>query len=194
MPLFAVSSPTTLRQQGVTLTELLVTLAVITALCSIAIPAWGALATSRARQSSLALVMESLDRARSTAISTRQETWVVFRHGEGSPDALRLVTVADKSCSPLGGWQALPGGMRFVNGIGTLMEEEPPPAILKAARGGILPEGHGSTFGGVMFQRSGGIGVPLRGGNRLALRVGSPKDSKTTELLLSRATGRAACK
>lgn len=56
------SSPTrtiTLLHRGLTLTELLVTITVIAALASLAVPAWSALTRSHARKVGPSMVMES---------------------------------------------------------------------------------------------------------------------------------------
>ena len=180
------------RKNGLTLTELLVSITVIAALASLTVPAWTTLTRSRARQVASSMVMESLELARSTALTTKKETWVVFRHpGEGQRDAFRIVSSGDESLSPLGAWKQLPAGIFFRDGEGTLMDEPPSSEILSSALNDSAAPA-GQTFGSVMFQRSGRIGRPLRGGNQLTLSFHSLSGPAPQPILLSRATGRSS--
>jgi hypothetical protein len=138
------------------------------------------------------MVMESLELARSTALTTKRDTWVVFRHQvEGNRDAFRIVSSGAGSVMPLGPWKQLPGGILFRDGEGTLMEEHPSQEILSSALNEIAPPA-GQTFGSVMFQRSGRVGRPLRGGNQLILSFNSSVGPAPQSILLSRATGRSS--
>ncbi|MCE9543137.1 MAG: prepilin-type N-terminal cleavage/methylation domain-containing protein [Verrucomicrobia bacterium] len=180
------------RRNGLTLTELLVTITIIAALTSLTVPAWSSLIRSRARQVASGMVMESLELARSTALTTKRDTWVVFRHQvEGNRYAFRIVSRGDGSVMPLGPWKQLPGGILFRDGEGTLMEEHPSQEILSSALNEIAPPA-GHTFGSVMFQRSGRVGRPLRGGNQLILSFNSSVGPAPQPILLSRATGRSS--
>lgn len=175
---------------GLTLTELLVTMTVIAALASLTMPAWTTLTRSRARQVTSAMVMESLELARNSSLSTKNDTWVVFRHlGEGNRDALRIVSSGGGTAVPLGPWKQLPAGIFFRDEMGTLMGEHPPQEILSSVLGDTASPA-GQVFGSVMFQRSGRIGRPLRDGNQLTLFFNSAKGPAPDSILLSRATGR----
>lgn len=175
-----------------TLPELLVTMAVIAALASLAIPAWGLLARTAGQRKAAAVVMESLERARSEAITAKQDVWVLFcHHPRGDrPDAMRLLGKEGISVSPLGPWIKLPSRVAFRTGAGTLMDECPPASVQKAA----FPESEKSgecVIGCVMFRRSGGVGIPLQGGNTLSITLGGTKGTDAT-ITLARAAGRAS--
>ena len=168
------------------------TVTVIAALASLAIPAWGLLAKTGARRNATATVMESLERGRSEAITTKQDIWVIFCHhprGDVS-DALRLVAKDGVSVSPIGPWIKLPPSISFRKGSGTLMDERPPADIVKAAFTKPDPSGD-YTAGSLMFRRSGGIGIPAQGGNSLTISLGSSKGPDST-ITLARAAGRAS--
>jgi type II secretory pathway pseudopilin PulG len=173
--------------------ELLVTMAVIAALASLALPAWGVLSRSGAQRKATAVVMESLERARTEAITTKQEVWVLFRHHPRSdqPDSLRLLGKKDGSTSPLplGPWIKLPPSITFRTGAGTLMDERPPADILQAGFQENAKAGD-CVLGGLMFRRAGGIGIPVQGGNTLSIILGAPKGGDST-ITLARAAGRA---
>jgi len=184
------------RRNGLTLTELLVSITVIAALASLTVPVWTTLTRSRAKQVTSGMVMESLELARSTALTTKKDVWVVFRHpaqgqGQNQGDAFRIVSSGDGSVTPLGAWKQLPCGISFLDGEGTLMDERPAPEILSTALNNTTPH-VGQTFGSVMFQRSGRIGRPLRGGNQLTLSFHSSVGPAPRPVLLSRATGRCS--
>ena len=142
------------------------------------------------------MVMESLELARSSALTTKRDTWVLFRHSaEGQQDALRIISREEGSSTPLSNWKPLPAGILFHVGEGTLMDEPPPREILSAALGtSATPTG--LTFGSVMFQRSGRIGRPLPlssgNGNQLTLTFDSKVGPAPKPILLSRATGRSS--
>ena len=179
---------------GFSLMEILGTITLIAALLSVAVPCWGALTRSRARQAATGIVMESLERARQSAITGKVSHWVIFRHRPGSRnDSLRTLSRQEGAITPLGGWQPLPAGVSFGTGTGTLMKEEPPKEILSAALGN-QPAGTGETFGALMFQSSGRIGIPSAGGTPLALQLFSQIGGPVLTITLSRATGRSACK
>lgn len=173
--------------------ELLVTMTVIAALASLAIPAWGHLSRTGSQRKATAVVMDSLERARTEAITTKQEVWVLFRHHPHSdqPDALRILGKKEGSASPfpLGSWIKLPPSIAFRTGAGTLMDELPPAEILRAGY-----QENGKTgdcvLGGVMFRRAGGVGIPLQGGNSLSIILDGPKGGDST-ITLARAAGRA---
>lgn len=174
--------------RGLTLTELLVTIAVIAALASLAVPAWSTLTGSHARKVGPSMVMESMERARSEAITTRRPVWVLFRHSPGNPgDALRIVAKGESSIIPLGPWIKLPQGITFHSGAGTLLDEKPAEDVLSAANNGATS---GTTVGSVMFRPTGSVGYPLRGGNQLTLGLDSASGTSCGLITLSRATGR----
>lgn len=180
------------KRNGLTLTELLVSITVIAALASLAVPAWSTLTNSRARQVASGMVMESMELARSTALTTKKDVWIIFNHqGDGHRDAFRVVSSGDGSVTPLGPWKQLPGGISFLNGEGTLMDEHPPQEILSSSRTNTTPLA-GETFGSVMFLRSGRVGRPLRGGNQLTLAFHSLTGTAPLPIFLSRATGRCS--
>jgi hypothetical protein len=138
------------------------------------------------------MVMESMELARSTALTSKKDVWVIFHHqGQGLRDAFRIVSSGDGSVTPLGPWKQLPTGISFLNGEGSLMDEQPPQEILSSSLNNSTPLA-GETFGSVMFQRTGRIGRPLRGGNQLTLAFGSSAGSAPLPILLSRATGRSS--
>lgn len=192
------------RKGAFTLLELLVTMTVMAALISLILPAWNSVKRSRARQAALTITMESLERARTAAITGKKEVWVLLRHGNTpsgrtpeseSGDAIRIIGKTGDDISPIDPWQPLPAGTSFVPTPGTLMEEAPPREILTSALGGKAPVN--TTFGSIMFLRSGRVGIPKTGGNGLSLRIGeSATGSKsaphTACLLISRASGRAS--
>ena len=181
---------------GVTLTELLVVLAVIAALVSLAVPAWGAITRSHANNAAMSLAMGTLEQARLAAVSGKKEVWVVFKNEDAlKKGSLRIVARAGKEVSapqpfvPQGNWTILPRGIIFQSGEGTLMDQNPPPDVMTAALGGSPSQG--ISLGGVMFQRSGRIGIPQQGGPNLSLRLRNDKGPLTSLIELARGSGRA---
>lgn len=179
---------------GFSLLELLVTITLIAALASLVVPCWGMITRSRAKQAATSLVMDSLERARHSAIAKKNDVWVVFQHQESlTQDSLRLVIKQDGVIIPLDGWQPLPNGISFECNSASLMKQSPPEEILSS----IVPDESskkGATFGSLLFQRSGRVGVPMPGGVPLVLLLNSPSNPAPISIMLSRATGRATTK
>lgn len=204
MRIVSVNAPISSMRRAYTLLELLVTITVIAALCSLILPAWQSVKRSRSRQAALTITMESLERARIAAITGKKDTWVVFRHRKNPPvgrqgndrcDAIRIIEKERENISPIATWQPLPAGTAFDSSANTLMAEPPPGDILLSAVNGNAPGD--VTFGSIMFLRSGKVGLPRPGGNGLTLGIvesptGSPSDSRLASLHVSRATGRAS--
>lgn len=180
--------------RGLTLAELLVTITLIAALTSLAVPAWSALTRSHARKVGPGLVMESMERARSEAITTKQPVWVLFRHSLGNGgDDLRIMVKGEFSVFPLGPWIKLPQGITFHSVAGTLIDEKPAKDILSAAiNGSSADASSGMLVGSVMFRPNGSVGHPLYGGNQLTLGLDSAGGASCGLITLSRATGRPA--
>ena len=183
-------------RSGVTLTELLVVLAVIAVLVSLALPAWRAITRSHANNAAMSLAMGTLEQARLAAVSGKKEVWVVLRNEEAlKKGSLRLVTRDGNKGSALqslvapGNWIQLPRGITFQTGEGTLMDQHPPAEVIATALGGSPSQG--LSLGGVMFQRSGRIGIPQQGGPGLSLRLKNHKGPLPSSLELARGSGRA---
>jgi hypothetical protein len=173
------------------LTELLVTMTVIAALASLTVPAWRALHRAGSSKAATSLVMDSLERARGEAITKKRDVWLLFRHSVGSGcDSLRIVSRGEEGYVPLGAWVTLPAGITFHDEPGTLMDERPAGDLLAAACKNADPS-EKEVFGSVMFRRSGGIGIPAQGGNRLCIGMGSRSKGAVTTINLARASGRA---
>jgi len=186
----ALSIKPTIKQAGVTITELLVTMTVIAALALITMPAWSQLTRSQASKTAATLVMSSLEQARIAATSGQKEVWVIFRHSpDNSRDGLRILSRTGERFTPEGAWASLPSGISFQGGTGNLLDERPPENVLsQAVTGGT--GGSTYSYGALMFQRSGRIGIPKQDGNRLSITLCSSKPSNTQTIALSRATGR----
>jgi hypothetical protein len=173
------------------LTELLVTMTVIAALASLSVPAWKALQRAGSCKAATSLVMDCLERARGEAISGKKEVWLLFRHTTGGErDALRIVSRGEEGYAPMGPWVRLPAGVTFHDEPGTLIEERPPGDLLTVACRDADRDAK-EVFGSVMFRRSGGIGIPAQGGNRLCIGVGPRSKAAATTINLARASGRA---
>lgn len=140
------------------------------------------------------MVMESMERARSEAITTKRPVWVLFRHSPGSGgDDLRIMAKGESSILPLGPWIKLPQGITFRSGAGTLLDEKPAEDVLSSAINGSAAEAPvGTLVGSVMFRSTGSVGYPLRGGNQLTLGLDSAPGTSCGLITLSRATGRPA--
>lgn len=173
------------------LLEILVTMTLIVALVSLAVPCWGVITRSRSQQAATSLVMSSLERARVAAIAQKCNLWVVFQHRQPpKQDSFRLLSKQGLIMTPLGAWQCLPAGISFHPGAGSLMQAPPPTEVVASSFNGLnAPEG--ASFGVLMFLGSGRVGMPLPGGPPLLLRLDSISKSTPTEILISRATGRA---
>jgi hypothetical protein len=169
----------------------MVTMALIVGLVTFAIPCWGMIARSRSKQAAIGMVMNSLEQARQAALIRKSDVWVIFHHPGGlKPDAFRIIAKQNKEITPLDAWHFLPERISFTDATDSLMKERPPTDILLASMNGqTLPTG--TLFGGVMFQRSGRVGVPLPGGNSLELNFDSTGTALSESITLSRATGRA---
>ena len=183
-------------RSGVTLTELLVVLAVIAVLVSLALPAWRAITRSHANNAAMSLAMGTLEQARLASVSGKKEVWVVFRNEAAlKKGSLRIVTrdgnkgSALQSLVALGNWIQLPRGITFQTGEGTLMDQNPPTEVIATALGGSPSQE--LSMGGVMFQRSGRIGIPQQGGPGLSLRLKNHKGPLPSSLELARGSGRA---
>lgn len=173
------------------MTELLVTMTVIAALASLTVPAWRALHRAGSSKAATSLVMDSLERARGEAITKKRDVWLLFRHSVGSGrDSLRIVSRGEEGYVPLGAWVPLPAGITFHDEPGTLMDERPAGDLLAAACKNADPSDK-EVFGSVMFRRSGGIGIPAQGGNRLCIGMDSHSKGAVTTINLARASGRA---
>ncbi len=197
-PFCAVSThcPKNSTRSGVTLTELLVVLAVIAALVSLALPAWRAITRSHANNAAMSLAMGTLEQARLAAVSGKKEVWVVLRNEDAlNKGSLRIVSRSGREDSPLqslvplGNWTLLPRGIIFQTGERTLMDQNLPADVIAAALGGSPSKG--ISLGGVMFQRSGRIGIPQQGGPSLSLRLKNEKGPLPSSIELSRGSGRA---
>ena len=174
--------------------EVLVTITLIAALMSLMVPCWRALTRIRSKQAAAGIVMESLEHARQSAITSKATAWVVFRHNGGiRNDSLRILRKQGGTISPLNGWIPLPMGISFGTGTENLIHEPPPKDILSASLNNKSAAA-GDVIGSVMFQSSGRIGVPLPGGNALAILLETQSGTPAQTITLSRATGRATCK
>jgi hypothetical protein len=132
--------------------------------------------------------MDAVEHARSEAISSGREVWVVFRHyGAKGPDADRIMAREGGKIVPLSGWNRLPQGITFHTGSQAIPDARPPKEILETADN---PPCGQDSFGALMFLRSGTVGWPKPGAESLCL----PLDSKGGRSLitLSRGTGRAS--
>jgi type II secretory pathway pseudopilin PulG len=178
----------------VTLTELLVTITVIAALAVLTMPAWSQLSRSHAKRGATAVIMDVLEQARIAATSGQKEVWVIFRSSpKGERNALRLVCRGQSGWIPIDTWVSLPAGVSFVTGSGNLMEEQPPANVLSTALAGSLAS-QGSSFGSLLFLRTGRIGIPKQDGNKLSVSLHENSSPGDATILLSRATGRASLK
>ena len=182
------------QSSGFSLLELMMTVALISVLMALMIPCWGAITRSRSRQAGTTLVMETLELARTAAITGKTDVWVVFRNeGGSSHGSLRILSRQGTRIQPLGPWQKLPAGISFLGGVDSFMKEKPPGEVLSSSLGTQVRT-NDEDFGSVMFQRSGGIGMPLPGSNALQLELANNPDTNAcSTITLSRATGRAGC-
>ena len=177
---------------GFSMTELLVVVALVAVLSSLAVPAWSTINRGRANRVATGIVMDFLERARSGAISGRRDVWVVFRHAENSIDGLRIASRDGDHYAAEGPWLNLPAGISFLSEVGTALEEKPPKEVIQAVLGTQNPSDK-AIHGGIMFLRTGRIAVPLQGGNQLAIPFHSAKGNPPSRVIISRATGRASC-
>jgi prepilin-type N-terminal cleavage/methylation domain-containing protein len=173
------------RSRGAfTLVELLAVLAMIAILSVLSIHAWQSLFGAGTRGSGVAMVMDALEHARSEAIGSGRDVWVVIRQGgSGSRASLRIVAGGRGETLPLGGWIMLPPGARFSGDAREIAEAMPPADIASAA-------GEGQVTGAVMFRRSGVVGWPKEGDASLVLRL--ENGSGTSVITVARGTGRAS--
>ncbi len=172
---------------------MVVTMSLIIGLAALALPCWGMLARSRSQHVATSLVMESLERARQTAITTKKDVWVIFQHPAGKAgDSLRLLSKEGNVITPLDRWQTLPVGITFRETEDSLMKEIPPSGLLFSIYNNQPPPA-GSHYGSVMFQGSGRVGVPLPGSHPLVLQLNATSVPLPEAITLSRATGRALC-
>jgi prepilin-type N-terminal cleavage/methylation domain-containing protein len=177
--------------QGFSFLEIVVTMSLIVVLAALVVPCWGMIARSRSKQAATSLVMDSLERARQTAITSKKDVWVIFQHTEGTAcDSLRLLSKEGNVITPLDRWQSLPDGISFCETVDSMMQEPPPNDLLLSACNTQTPPA-GSHYGAVMFQRSGRIGVPLPGSHPLVLGLDAASVPLPESITLSRATGRA---
>ncbi len=166
-------------------------MSLIIALAALVVPGWGMIARSRSKQVATSLVMDSLERARQTAITNKKDVWVIFQHPAGTAcDSLRLLSKEGSVITPLDRWQSLPGGITFCETVDSVMKEPPPNDLLLSAFNAQKPP-VGSHYGAVMFQRSGRIGIPLPGSHPLVLGLDAASVPLPESITLSRATGRA---
>lgn len=188
-------------RSGVTLIELLVVMAVIAALVSIAVPTWGAITRSQANSAAVSLVMGTLEQARLAAVSGKKEVWVLFKNDDAQKQAsLRIVTregiggTGSVPFTSMGSWTVLPRGITFQTGDNNLMDQKPLVEVIASATGTAIatPVPPTISLGGMMFQRSGRIGIPQQEGPALLLRLRSPKGPLPTPIELSRGSGRAS--
>lgn len=175
-------------RKGFSLLELLSVLGLLGMLAALSFPAWRPLLNSSARRTGESRIMDAVEHARSEAISSGREVWVVFRHnGAKGPDADRILAREGGKIVPLGGWNRLPQGITFHAGSKAIPDARPPREILETADN---PPSVQDSFGAVMFLRSGTVGWPKPGAESLRI----PLDSMggTSLITLSRGTGRAS--
>jgi prepilin-type N-terminal cleavage/methylation domain-containing protein len=176
------------HREGFTLVELLVVIALIGVLISFALPTGASIMRNQAKNSAVSLVMGGLEQARLSACAGKKEVWVVFRNDPAKRSSLRLVTQEPECCNPLGNWITLPQGIIFQPGANTLMGQQPPAPVTTAAVGS--QESAQATLGGILYQRSGRIGMPQPGGPPLTLQLASGTAPEPEPISISRATGR----
>lgn len=175
-------------RKGFSLLELLVVLGLLGVLATLSFPAWKSLLYSGARRTGESRIMETVEHARSEAISSSREVWVVFRHAVGrARDAERILARDRGKISPLGGWESLPPGITFHEGSKAIPDAHPPPEIRDASE---TPESANNHLGAVMFLRSGTVGWPKPGAESLSIPLDSKGGSRI--VTLSRGTGRAS--
>ena len=165
-------------------------MAVIAALLSLAVPTWGAITRSQANSAAVSLVMGTLEQARLAAVSGKKEVWVLFKNDDARKQAsLRIVPFTS-----MGSWTMLPRGITFQTGDNSLMDQRPLVEVIAAATATAIaaPVPPSISVGGMMFQRSGRVGIPQQGGPSLLLRLQSPKGPFPTPIELSRGSGRAS--
>jgi prepilin-type N-terminal cleavage/methylation domain-containing protein len=180
--------------QGFSMTELLVTITLMASMAALSLPAWKWVARIRSKHAGVDAVVISVDRARSRALTMKEDAWVVFAHPGGKKrDALRLVIKEGGQFSPVGPWLQLPQGITFHIGGNTLMGESPPSEILLAACNGT-PAQQDCSYGGLLFRGSERIALPRQGGNQLSLQLDPAWGSAPDHITFSRATGRALCR
>ena len=176
-------------------------MAVIAALLSLAVPTWGAITRSQANSAAVSLVMGTLEQARLAAVSGKKEVWVLFKNDDARKQAsLRIVTREGKGgtgsvpFTSMGSWTMLPRGITFQTGDNSLMDQRPLVEVIAAATATAIaaPVPPSISVGGMMFQRSGRVGIPQQGGPSLLLRLQSPKGPLPTPIELSRGSGRAS--
>lgn len=175
-------------RKGFSLLELLAVLGLLAVLSALSFHAWRTLLNSGARRTGEARVMEALEHARSEAISSGRDVWLVLRHDGGKgADAGRIVARGNGGTVALNGWCGLPQGITFHTGSNAIPDAHPPREIQETS--GSTTNGNG-TLGAVMFLRSGSVGWPKPGAESLVI----PLDSKEGQSLitLSRGTGRAS--
>jgi len=174
---------------------------VIAALVSLAIPTWGAITRSQANSAAVSLVMGTLEQARLAAVSGKKEVWVLFKNDDARKQAsLRIVIregiggTGSVPFTSVGSWTMLPREITFQTGENTLMDQKPLDEVIAAAMGTAraAPVPPTISLGGMMFQRSGRIGIPQQGGPALLLRLRSPKGPLPAPIELSRGSGRAS--
>jgi prepilin-type N-terminal cleavage/methylation domain-containing protein len=175
-------------RKGFSLLELLAVLGLLSVLAALSFPAWRSLLNSGARRTGESRIMESLEHARTEAISSGREIWVVFRHNDSKdPDAERIMARKGAAIIPLAGWERLPRGMTFHLGSKAIPDANPPREIQEAALNSGSRE---DSLGAVMFLRSGTVGWPKPGAENLSIPLCFPGGSST--ITLSRGTGRAS--
>jgi prepilin-type N-terminal cleavage/methylation domain-containing protein len=175
-------------RKGFSLLELLAVLGLLGVLAALSFPAWRALLNSGSRRTAEARIMEAVEHARTEAISSGREIWVVFRHNASKgPDAERIMAREGGKIVPLGGWERLPRGIAFHLGSKAITDAHPPREIQEAALNSGSRE---DSLGAVMFLRTGTVGWPKPGAESLIIPLCYPEGSST--ITLSRGTGRAS--
>lgn len=169
------------------LTELLVTLAIIVGLGAIGVAAWVMLANSHHAKASVGAVMGTLAQARATALATKGDVWVLFGENGGRTGLVTLRREGTAYCP--GNWAYLAPGSRFViEDSSAVKQPVPSPVVDRLIKPGV------SITGGVMFLPNGRIPTPAGSGGQLSITLrGGAGSSPVTRILLSRASGRATC-
>ena len=190
-------------EKGFTLLELLVTLTLITCIALLTLPAWHLLQEREARHGSMALLLGSLEQARTAAVQEHGDTWGIFRHHKTSThDSFRLLQQTEEgSIKPLTPWVNLPEHITFLLTPKTIMSESPPSMLIQALHN-LSPEEifkETDRLGSLQYNTQGVIISPPQGGNELILNFstslhdtsGSQKKASFDTIIFSRLTGRA---
>ena len=180
---------------GLTLLEMLVTLALVVGMMSLALPGWHALEERMMRHAATGVMLRGLEAARVTAITQRANTWIILQHRDSLNGSDRFCSVQEEEgkFQTITPWINLPNGVSFLIMPGTIMSQQAPESLYRGLQQ-LSPQEiflENNVMGYLQWNAQGSITYPAAGSIPLVLALSTSSGKIIDEIGFSRLTGRA---